>query len=102
MDPTKIKIDRVSNAWVDRGRTYEVFINGTSRGKLRRGEQVEVEVYPGPQAVHLALDWCRSPTLTIDLKPGDQSRLRCRPANPLLIPYTITFGRDRYIRLESV
>jgi hypothetical protein len=102
MDPAKIKIDRVSNGWVDRGRTYEVFINGISRGKLRRGEQIEVEVDPGSQAVHLALDWCRSPTLTIDLKPGDQSRFRCRPANPLLIPYTITFGRDRYIRLESV
>jgi hypothetical protein len=102
MDPAKIQIDRVSNAWVDRGRAYEVFINGKSRGKVRRGEQIEIEVDPGSQDVHLAVDWCRSPTLTIDAKPGARSRLRCRPANPLMIPYTVTFGRDRYIRLESV
>ena len=102
MDSAKIQIDRVSNAWVDRGRSYEVFINGTSRGKLRRGDQIEIDVESGHQAVHLALDWCRSPTVTIDLKPGDRSQLRCRPANPLLIPYAITFGRDHYIRLESI
>jgi hypothetical protein len=102
MDSAKIQIDRVSNAWVDRGRAYEVFINGTSRGKLRRGEQIEIDVDPGPQDVHLAIDWCRSPTLTIDAKPGGRPSLRCRPANPLLIPFAITFRRDRYIRLEAV
>lgn len=101
MDSAKIQIDRVSNAWVDRGRAYEVFINGKARGKIRRGEQIEIDVDPGSQDVHLAVDWCRSPTLTIEVRPGGCSRLRCRPANPLMIPYTITFGRDRYIRLEA-
>jgi hypothetical protein len=102
MNPAMIQIDRVSNAWVDRGRAYEVFINGTSRGRIRRGEQVEIAVDPGPQDVHIAIDWCRSPTLRLDVKPGERPRLRCRPTNPLLIPYASTFGRDRYIRLESI
>lgn len=102
MDPARIQVNRASNAWVDRGRTYEVFVNGKSCGDLRRGEQIEIEVDPGSQDVHLAVDWCRSPTLTIEAKSGGRSRLLCRPANPLMIPYTITFGRDRYIRLESI
>lgn len=102
MDLAEIQIDRVSNAWVDRSRAYEVFINGESRGRIRRGELFEIEVDPGSQNVHLAIDWCRSQTLTIDAKPGGRSHLRCRPANPLMIPYTITFGRDRYIHLESI
>jgi hypothetical protein len=101
MGGTKVQIDRVSNAWVDRGRAFEVFVNGASRGRLRRGEQIEIEVDPGPQDVHLVIDWCRSPTLTIDAKPGGRISLRCRPVNPLLIPIAITFWRDRYIRLES-
>jgi hypothetical protein len=102
MDHAKIQINRVSNAWVDRGRAYEVFVNGKSHGKIRRGEQIEIEVDPGPQEVHLAIDWCRSPTLTVDAKPGSRPRLRCRPANPLLMPYVITLGRDRCIHLETV
>jgi hypothetical protein len=97
-----IQIDRVSNAWADRGRAYEVFINGTSRGTIRRGEHIEIEVDPGPQDVQMAIDWGRSPTMRVDVKPGGRPRLRCRPANPLLIPYMVTFGRNRYIRLESI
>jgi hypothetical protein len=102
MDTARIRIDRVENAWVDRGRAYDVFVNGARRGSIGRGEQLEIEVDPGSQEVHLAIDWCRSPTLSIDAKSGSEYRLRCRPANPLMIPYAITLGRSRYIRLERI
>lgn len=102
MNTAEIRIDRVDNAWVDRGRAYEVFIDGKSRGHIRRGQQLEIEVDPGSQEIHLAIDWCRSPMLSIDAEAGSQYRFRCSPTHPLMLPYAITFGRSRYIRLERV
>jgi hypothetical protein len=102
MDTAKIQIDRVANAWVDRGRAYEVFVNGKSRGNIRHGERLEIEVESGPQAICLAIDWCRSPTVSIDTEPGILYQLRCRPTPLLMVPYAITLGRSRYIRLERI
>jgi hypothetical protein len=102
MGTATFHIARVNNAWVDRGRAYEVFVNGKMRGSIRRGEQLEIEVDPGSQDVHLAVDWCRSPILSFDAEPGSEYRLRCSPAHPLMIPYAIIIGHSRYIRLERV
>lgn len=102
MSSPKIEIDRSDHGWVDRARAYEVFIDGISRGKIRHGERVELEVDPGPRSVQLAIDWCRSPAIMVNAAPEAPLRLSCRPSSLLRLPYAVTFGRKRYIHLESI
>jgi hypothetical protein len=49
--------------------------------------------------VQIAIDWARSPALTVDVAPGETVRLRCAPntAQPGLIGATV--GRAKYVRL---
>jgi hypothetical protein len=52
--------------------------------------------------VYLKIDWCRSPILRLNLQPGAEARLLCRPRSSLTAIYRITFGRNNYMRLESI
>jgi len=75
-------------------------VNGVSRASLRRGEKEAIEVSPGELEVYLKIDWCRSRTVRVNLEPGSEARLRCRPRSLLAAPYGLTFGRKNYIRLD--
>lgn len=60
-------------------------------------------VDPGPHEIHLRIDWTRSPTRSLQLKPGERATFACGPNASLLTTlYYITAGRDRYIRLERL
>lgn len=97
-----IQIDRASGGLVDRLRAYRVILDGHEVGKIRRGERITFDVDPGRHEIYLKIDWCRSPTITLELAPKEETRLMCAPnANPLTLEYYITFARNRYIKLRS-
>lgn len=100
MQGAKVHIERSDSGWVDRARAYDVIINQELRGKLKRGDQTEIDVRPGQQSIYLKIDWCRSRILRVDVEPGSSVWLRCQPRNPLTAIYGITFGRKNYVRLE--
>lgn len=102
METAVLHIERASDGLRDRVGTYEVMVNGELRAKLRRGEKETIEVRSGQLEVYLKIDWCRSRAVTLDLEPGSQAHLRCRPRSLFTAPYGIVFGRENYIRLESV
>jgi hypothetical protein len=49
--------------------------------------------------VRIAIDWARSPALSLEVAPGETVHLRCaaNTAQPILAG--ITFGRGKYVRL---
>jgi hypothetical protein len=96
-----IHIRREPGGLADRSRAYRVVLDGHEVGKLRRGERITLDVDPGRHEVYLKIDWARSPTIAVELAPKEEPRLVCAPgASPVTFLYYITFGRDRYIKLD--
>jgi len=98
---SKLHIERSPRGYVDRWRSYDVVVNGKVRAQLRRGETATIEVEPGQLEVHIEIDWCRSQLALMNLDPGSEGQLLCRPRSLLTAFYGITFGRDTYIHLEA-
>jgi len=96
----KVRISRTAGGYVDRWRSYEVIVNEEVRAKLLPGEATTIEVDAGQVDVFIGIDWCRSRAVRMDLPPGSEAQLLCRPRSLLTAFYGITFGRKNYVRLE--
>ncbi len=101
MESARIHVNRRPGGYVDRARAYKVLVDGEEKGRIKAGESVTADVAPGRHEVHLGIDWARSPTLAVDVQPGEQVTLHCRPnANPFNMLWYISGGRKNYIGLE--
>jgi hypothetical protein len=58
-------------------RAYRIVIDGEQRGKIGRGETVDIEVPSGPHELVLKIDWCRSPRLSFTV--ADRALFTCGP-----------------------
>jgi hypothetical protein len=98
-----IVVTREAHGYPDRLRAYQVLLDGGEVGPIRCGEWLTIETGPGEHNVYLAIDWRRSPTITLNLVDGEEVWLRARPLpwpHVLALPYFLTVGRSRYIALE--
>jgi hypothetical protein len=59
--------------------TYQVLIDGTVVGGIRRKQTRSFDVLPGHHEIHLEWKKYRSTQLRLDLVPGQEVRLVCRP-----------------------
>jgi len=79
-------------------RTYEVVIDDTKFGGIRRGETKAFDVPPGRHEIHLEIDWAKSRNLELNLSSGDVASLTCSARPPSAgLP-----ASKNYIRLEIV
>jgi hypothetical protein len=54
-----------------------VEVDGVDIGEIRRGETRVFPLSPGRHEVHLEIDWCRSPAISVDAIPGHAVKLVC-------------------------
>jgi hypothetical protein len=95
-----IRVHRDPGAWRVRARSYKILLEGTTAGSVKRGETVLLNTNPGSHRLQVAIDRGRSPTVDLELKPGDDVVVRCWPhGNSFAALYWITFCRKRYIGL---
>lgn len=59
-------------------RRYDVYLDGSRVGRLRRGELCLTQVSGGPHALHVKIDWCSSPVLSVTLAEGERRSFICR------------------------
>ena len=78
-DGAAIVLTRARGGWRDRARGYVVMIDDQEVAKVRRSQRLELPVTPGRHEVFLKIDWCRSPTVTVDAQPGEIIQLFCEP-----------------------
>lgn len=101
MPSARIRLDRRTRGYADRVRAYRVVLDGVVVGRIKRGQSLSVEADPGHHELHLAVDWCRSRSVELQLVPGQETRLECWPnstrGNAL---YRTSFGRSNYIALD--
>ncbi|MGQ0465806.1 MAG: hypothetical protein ACT4QG_10860 [Sporichthyaceae bacterium] len=51
----------------DMFRAYTIVIDGTARGKLKRGRRQAFEVPPGSHTVRATINWCGSPEVPVEV-----------------------------------
>jgi len=54
-----IRIKR-DTGYADKIRAYKIILNGDVVGKIKDGEQVEIDVAPGNHQLKMKIDWCGS------------------------------------------
>jgi hypothetical protein len=74
-----LEISRPRRGSADLFRSYHVLVDGDDVGEVRRGESWCVQIAAGRHEVHLVIDWCRSPSVDIDVAPGETVKLVCWP-----------------------
>ena len=72
---TKIILSRPAE-WMNRIRSYKVFINGQQVGVIRSGATEEYLVEPGNVSVECKISWCSSRTLTVPVGSGETAYLK--------------------------
>ncbi len=75
----QLQVSRARRGSVDLFRAYRVLVDGEDMGEVKRGQSRLVHVAPGRHEVHLAIDWCRSPSIEVDVAPGENVKLACWP-----------------------
>lgn len=76
---SQIVVQRIESRWQDRMRDYRIVVNDREAVRVGNGSSAVFAVEPGRHTVHLALDWCRSRPLEVDVGPGQTVRLECGP-----------------------
>jgi hypothetical protein len=111
-----IEITRRAGAWRDSLAAYDVLIDDEVVAQLTAGGSHAFSVAPGQHSVQLAIDWCRSRTLTVVLSRGDVVRLACAPSGVeapgitpterttggLLALWRMIVGSRDYIELQEI
>jgi hypothetical protein len=95
---SRIVLSRLRRPLGDLLQAYAVFVDGSRRGEIRRGQTLRFDVSPGEHRLHLEIEFCRSRELTLAVSPGEEVRLTCR-ARPPMLGWAVT-SRDDYVVLE--
>jgi hypothetical protein len=64
---------------MDLFRAYRVMVDGDDVGEVNRGQSRLFNISSGQHEVHLGIDWCRSPSIEVDVTSGDTVGLVCWP-----------------------
>lgn len=59
--------------------THLVIVDGTQVGGIRRGQSRLVPLAFGRHEVHIEIGWTRSPSIEVDIAPGETTKLVCWP-----------------------
>jgi hypothetical protein len=99
-----VKIKRDSR-YADRIRLYKIVLDGNVIGKIKNGQQLELEVPPGKHQLHLKIDWCRSNFVDFEAN-GGSIEFECgnniRGFKILFVIFFITFLPGQYLWLKRI
>lgn len=86
----------------DRDRAYEIVIDESPCGHLRRGTTLTMSVAPGRHVLRARIDWAGSKQLTLDLHAGDMSTVVVGPSSGFWRGLSRMFSKTNYLRLDLV
>lgn len=96
-------ISREKSYWGDILRKYNVMVDGQCMAQIENGGTAQIDIPPGRHKVWVAIDWCRSPKLEIDITDGEDQTFQCGPnVQPLLTLIYVTFLYASYLRLKRI
>jgi hypothetical protein len=89
-------------AFVDRLRSYRIQVDGEEAVRIRPDTLVTIPVAPGRHDVEARIDWLSSPTVAVDVGPGEVVALECSGQRSLFVALKHLFvRRDEYLSLAA-
>lgn len=96
-----LTVIRKRAVWGDLFRKYAVMVDGHKVAQLGNGDQASLDLSPGRHTLWVAIDWCRSPKITLDVAEDDDLVFTCGPnATPLLTLLYVTVLCAQYLWLR--
>lgn len=92
-------VSRPRRGTSDLFRSYKVLVDGEQIGSVKRGRSLSFPVAAGKHEVHLEINWCRSPSLEVEVRPGETSNLVCWPTFQAWRAQTALANPDKWISL---
>lgn len=65
------------------------------------GETKTIQVKPGSHKLKATIDWCQSNEIVFNINEGEDKEFSLKGRSPMLALYYITFGKDKYLQLET-
>lgn len=84
----------------DRGRRYEIEVDGTVRGDIGRREELVLDIPPGDHLFRARIDWNGSPQLQARVSDDQELRLLVEPRVNLVTAAGAFFSRTRWLTLR--
>jgi hypothetical protein len=81
-------------------RAYHVIVDGQRIGRIRHGQTRRFQLPAGHHEIWLTIDWCRSPSFSLNLPEGGLIRLWCGPSHAAWRTlYDAFFDREKYLTI---
>jgi hypothetical protein len=91
------------SGYMDRLRSYKIFVNGTQVGTIARNTVLDIEIPSGLLTIEARIDWGRSRPLTIEATPDQKIEVEVSNHwGALLGLWAITFGFRSYLALKRL
>ncbi|MGW3105337.1 hypothetical protein [Streptomyces sp. NPDC001100] len=97
-----VVLSRVRGGCRDMLRGYDVLIDDTRVGSIRRGKTVRFEVPPGEHRLQLKIAWCSSRPFIVLVEEGGTASFMCAPSGEAFDALAaVSVGKDDYITLQQ-
>ncbi|WP_430510532.1 hypothetical protein [Gottfriedia solisilvae] len=99
----KIIISRTSQ-YVNKLRSYKVYINNKVVGKIKDGEELTLEVTPGKHSIYLEIDWCKSNNIMFDSMQNEITQFNCGSnikGSKILFTCFYLFSKNKWVYLQK-
>ena len=96
-------ISREKSHWGDILRKYNIMVDGQRVAQIENGGTVQIDIPPGRHKLWVAIDWCRSLKLDIDISDDEDQTFQCALNAPsfLAIIY-VTFLYASNLKLKRI
>lgn len=96
----QITVKRIS-AYSNKLRTIQLVLDDQVIEEIKDGETKIISVKPGKHIFKAKIDWCKSNEIEFNINEGEYKEFSLKGTSPLLVLYYITFGRNKYLKLET-
>lgn len=95
----QITISRIPG-YSNKLRKIKLVLDNQVIDEINDGEIKTINVNPGKHILKAKIDWCQSNEIALNIKEGENKEVSLIGTNPFLALYYITFGRNKYLKLE--
>jgi hypothetical protein len=96
----RLVVDRPVDIYRDRGRLYDVLVDGARVGRLGSGERVVLDLPPGVHNVQARLGGTGSPPLAVTINPGALIQFSVVHAGRMVERYR-RYSKNSYFTLQQ-
>ena len=91
--------------FADKVRAYKLEIDGKPCGEIKTGQEITLNIPENAQQLLAKIDWCTSNKFDLaEIRDNERLEVKNAMALKLLIPfyifYAITFGKNKYLKIE--